>query len=234
MALYEIRRACGHVDEVQIHGSNTRGQHGWRAEQLAEDNCFACKAAGREALNARAAEVATAAGWADLTGSTRQIAWAQTIRGDLVAKLAAEIAGSAPAPVADAVTDLYLRVLLRQTDASWWIDNRTTSPARLAARLATDTDRAALAALREVAEGRAQQIDDTEQPEPESTEPAADSPEAPPTAQAAIGTLRAAGWTVAKLAAEIGVHRSTVYRWQSGQRNPNVGNAAKLALLVRS
>lgn len=71
-----------------------------------------------------------------------------------------------------------------------------------------------------------------EQPGAEQTATAPVEPEPEPTApQAAIGALRAAGWTVAKIAAEVGVHRSSVYRWSHGH-TPNPRNAAALALLI--
>jgi hypothetical protein len=35
-----------------------------------------------------------------------------------------------------------------------------------------------------------------------------------------ITTLRANGWTIKKIAAEVGVHRSTIYRWAAGTYKP--------------
>lgn len=225
MALYEITRSCGHTEEIQIYGSNTRGQREWRAQREAERPCADCARAAHQQRNAEAAAVAAASGLPALTGSPRQVAWAESIRLDGLAQLAdhaARVTGHITDPAAqERTTSVVLRILTRiaeaHTDASWWIDHRRGIPAA-AWDEATDADRAAVVA--------AEQVD----PQPLDDQPA----EQPPAAQAAIAGLRAAGWTVAKIAAECGVHRSTVYRWASGRRTPNTRNAATLALLVRS
>lgn len=49
---------------------------------------------------------------------------------------------------------------------------------------------------------------------------------------AAIREFRAAGWTVADIASDLLVHRSTVYRWQAGTRRPNAANLAALVEAV--
>ena len=233
MARYTIRRSCGHEDEVQIYGPNTRGQREWRARKLGEQPCDACRQAAHDTVNQRAAEMADTAGWPALTGTERQVPWAQTIRADQIAAAVDDINGNPR--ITDAVRGdvikLITEILLRQTSAAWWLDNRRLRGVELARKVATDADRRQLAALREVAAGRTQPVDDAEPADRQ--EPPAQEPETPPsTTQAAIGALRAAGWTVAKLAAELGVHRSTVYRWQSGQRRPSARNAAALALLA--
>lgn len=50
---------------------------------------------------------------------------------------------------------------------------------------------------------------------------------------AALTNLRIAGWTVAKIAAELGVTRGAVYRWRRGG-TPNPRNLAKLVDLSES
>ncbi|MEU7590601.1 hypothetical protein AB0A95_30465 [Micromonospora sp. NPDC049230] len=164
MALTTITRSCGHPEQVQIHGSNTHGQRDRRAQRLASEPCAKCQSTGRAELNARAADVAEHAGWPQLTGSARQVGWAQTIRVDMLTALADTLAATAPASVVGQVTSLYTAVLLRQTDAPWWIANKARDGARLAARLMTDADRAELAALREISDERTQDTATTEQP----------------------------------------------------------------------
>lgn len=51
-------------------------------------------------------------------------------------------------------------------------------------------------------------------------------------AAAAIARLAEAGVDRAALAAELGVHRSTVWRWAAGRRRPNSVNLAALRTLV--
>lgn len=236
MALYNIKHSCGHTSEAQIYGPNSRGQREWKARQLAGEPCPDCRAATYRALNERAAAVATSAGWRPLTGSERQIAWAETIRADKVAELADYITSDPRVPdwARDTLLGIYTEALLRETSAAEWISSRHIRAVRLAIRHITADERARIMALNEIAEGRAQSLADeqpTQQPEQPASPPAEDG-DTPPTTQATIGALRAAGWTVAKLAAELGVHRSTVYRWQSGQRRPNTRNAAALATLA--
>lgn len=234
MSLYDIKRRCGHTDEINIQGTNVRGQREWRAAKLAEDDCFACVRAAKQRrydiLNAQAAEVAAAEGWPALTGSDKQTAWARDIRGMMIAELAAQITD-------ERKLKIYITAALLSTDARWWIDRRDLlkpvrnfmdaidepgiarsnygSIAAQVEKLMTDDDRDALAAT-----------DVPETPE--------DAPSEPETPQATIGALRAAGWTVAKISAEVGVSTSAVYRWATGTRTPNPANRAALALLTRS
>lgn len=48
----------------------------------------------------------------------------------------------------------------------------------------------------------------------------------------AVAEFREAGYTVAEIAADLGLHRSTIYRWQAGTRSPRPSNLAALAELV--
>lgn len=48
----------------------------------------------------------------------------------------------------------------------------------------------------------------------------------------AIREFREAGYTVAEIASDLGLHISTVYRWQAGTRRPNAKNHAALAELI--
>lgn len=58
-----------------------------------------------------------------------------------------------------------------------------------------------------------------------------DTPGTPHEPMAMISALRAAGRTVRDIAAAIGVHASTVYRWARGQFRPTPARAAALAAL---
>jgi hypothetical protein len=225
MARYDITRRCGHDESVQITGP--RNRRDWIIGREKQQLCDACTRAARDDLNTRAAATATVAGWPDPTGSPRQVAWAQSLRVELLTRLADELAtnGLVPADLLDAVTALYARVALRQTEASWWINQRDNQyPARTIQRLFTAEDQAELATIAEARE-RA-----PNQPSTESQQ--AEAGEDPPSPQAAIAALRAAGWTVAKIAAEVGVHRCTVYRWATGTRNPNPANATAIRLIA--
>lgn len=103
------------------------------------DDCYAIRRqTERDAANAAAAAEAKEAGYAELNGSAKQIAWAETIRKkamDALAEFEAEIDD-----LSDTVTDpdllsdyaaeketlVGLRVwLLGHTEAAWWINNRS-------------------------------------------------------------------------------------------------------------
>lgn len=71
-------------------------------------------------VNAESIATARAAGWPDLTGTPRQIGWANTIR---VAKMR-EYEAAAPA-MSDSDQRKFRVVMLRHTDASTWIANRS-------------------------------------------------------------------------------------------------------------
>lgn len=235
MSWYTITRACGHEDEVDIRGTDAHGERARKADWLAQDDCYACKRAARQdrqdQLNARAAELAGAEGWPRLTGSPKQIAWAQDLRATMIAALVDECGDR------DDIAAPLIAAILRNTAASWWIDRRglakpiRTAVDRLGEPGAARHNYRSLRAQAEASmtDAEREQLAAAEAPE-DPADPAETTPDTP---QAAIGALRTAGWTVAKLAAEIGVHRCTVYRWAAGT-NPNPANRAALALITRS
>lgn len=87
MAKYEIEHSCGHVETVDIRGTNVHGERERKAAWLAGRPCRACaEAAARE----RAEEAAKDEGMAELSGSARQVAWALDIRDGMLALLREE------------------------------------------------------------------------------------------------------------------------------------------------
>ena len=110
----------------------------WAEETFVEcDDCYAIRRqAERDAVNAAAAAEAKEAGYAELSGSAKQIAWAETIRKqavDVLAAYEAKIDGRAETDP-DLISDYDakkealagLRVwLLGHSGAAWWIDNRS-------------------------------------------------------------------------------------------------------------
>jgi hypothetical protein len=154
---YEIGRSCGHTEDVQIYGSNVRGERERKAAWLATRPCQRCadgsRTEGRLAEAASAAGQAIAAGLPDLAGTPRQAAWAASIRQQLLDTLRSEV-GQAPAyrHAAGDVMAIYLRIAAPVTEARDWINHRDDPRALLRSRM-TDGDRAALAALRQHAPG---------------------------------------------------------------------------------
>ncbi|KQM21119.1 hypothetical protein ASE73_05325 [Sphingomonas sp. Leaf24] len=107
-----IRHRCGHTQHHDIFAFTAADQT--RTElRLERQRCTDCMATAR--AEQAAADRAAIAGHAlpPLTGSARQVAWADTIRAERLAKLVR----SHPACLAG---------LAAQVDAKWWIDHRRT------------------------------------------------------------------------------------------------------------
>jgi len=143
MAKYEIQHSCGHVRTHTIVGPTKDRPR--RVAYLEDQLCSECWAERkREALardNAAAAAANEDRGLPALTGTPRQIEWAESIR----AEAAAKAAKLAPTPIRDGVeeemglprVEIEVRVaradeaarrrvseIMARTDAGWWIDHR--------------------------------------------------------------------------------------------------------------
>lgn len=123
MARYEITHSCGHIEDHQIYGTNVHGERERKAEWLSGRLCSACyqaqkeqDARQREDDNAAAATENAEMGLVALSGSDKQILWAEAIR--KTARTA--LSGIVKADRADVVFAL----LNLPTTASWWIDHR--------------------------------------------------------------------------------------------------------------
>ncbi|WP_242120289.1 hypothetical protein [Sphingomonas lacusdianchii] len=118
----QIVHACGHEQVHVIYGFDT--QVARKARWLRTTKCRACFVADKkvEQTEAAARDSTTIAhlDLPPLTGSERQVTWAETIRINRLAKLM-----TSPHTSAEADCDLCLRIY----DAKWWIDHRDLSPA---------------------------------------------------------------------------------------------------------
>lgn len=131
-----IKFACGHVAEVEINGDASR------AAYLALDVCPDCAAAKRKAEADALAAQAQANGLPALTGSEKQIVWAEQIRADKIATLKHTrqhqkewIESRVAQGVAKMTVSEYLslwdaaekELLTSKYTARWWIDMRMES-----------------------------------------------------------------------------------------------------------
>lgn len=84
MAQYNIHHTCGHEETAQIYGTNVHGERQRKAEWLESKPCRDCE---RKAMREE-----NLTGAAELTGSDKQVDWANDLRakaiGDIKAKLA--------------------------------------------------------------------------------------------------------------------------------------------------
>lgn len=147
MAWTTVTHSCGHQDRHQLYG---RGKdRDWRAARLAEEPCDACRRAEFEAKNADAAAANAAAGLPPLTGSEKQILWAESIRllkidqahramiGALSTLELQMLFGDEVDPE-DPAIGIVVDALRAVTSARWWIDRRDLKVSYLLAELAQD------------------------------------------------------------------------------------------------
>lgn len=136
MSKYDITYACGHDGRIDIAGPYKNREYlAERESRKLCPECYSAKlAADRAAASAAAAEQAKATGLPALTGSAKQIAWAETIRAKAVAELKILTAYLDALERKPALTDgnrLAIRLgreaiatALSRTYAHEWIDSR--------------------------------------------------------------------------------------------------------------
>lgn len=117
-----VTHSCGHQEEIVIYGKRADRERkiAWLEAQV----CAECRAA-------EATEASKAAGMVALTGSAKQIAWAEDIRGktmDAIAVLKTRTDDEA------AHKDRVIAYLGGITSAEWWIDNRFYAGAKMIRR----------------------------------------------------------------------------------------------------
>jgi len=136
---------CSH--KITIYGGNRKDTD--RKAEWAESEgfiCEDCKENQRQEGNDKAAQANASAGLPELTGSEKQIAWAETIRAEKLSNiekeankefnpLEAEAYYGDDQSMTEAQQNHAVRQIKRQTSASWWIDNRTTKAGHLLAQL---------------------------------------------------------------------------------------------------
>lgn len=131
MAKYEVTRSCGHVETVDLYGP--RKNREWRlenveAEKLCEE-CYKAKLAEeRELANKQAAEAAQAQGLPKLEGTEKQVAWAETIRQEVLTAIDDYILED---EAKDPRVIEIVNHIKSKTSASWWIDRRETNRYRI-------------------------------------------------------------------------------------------------------
>ncbi|WP_070017076.1 hypothetical protein [Streptomyces nanshensis] len=90
MAQQRITFACGHIKTVQLSGPARQRES--RARWLAESECLTCRNAQQDRERAEASErnaaANRAAGLPELEGSPKQVAWAETIRAEMLDEMA--------------------------------------------------------------------------------------------------------------------------------------------------
>ncbi len=133
MAKYDITRACGHEEEIQIYGpvSGRERQAQYESGRLCRACYLAEQAKNRADESKAAAETAKASGMPALTGTEKQIAWAETIRAAAAHSLNAIRPALEAAPEAHRkAADIALGIIdaaMGRTSARDWIESRETT-----------------------------------------------------------------------------------------------------------
>jgi hypothetical protein len=131
MAKYRITRTCGHPETLQIAGPVAGRDR--QAEYESGRLCYECykaeQAKQRTAASQTAAEAAKASGLPSLTGSDKQVAWAETIRAVAVQSLNAlrPMLQAAPDRKAADIAIGIIDATLARTSAHDWIESRPTT-----------------------------------------------------------------------------------------------------------
>lgn len=145
MAKHTVTHSCGHDQEHQVYGPGRDRERklNWLETTLCTDCWKSQQDANREAGNVAAAAANQLAGLIPLTGSEKQIAWAESIRSAICAVLRAaerdldttDLSEVAREEVGGAVA-LVVDEICGQAEAKWWIekgqylDILATNPAR--------------------------------------------------------------------------------------------------------
>lgn len=131
MAKYTVTRSCGHEEVVVLFGN--RQQREYRLQNFEPTKlCYKCWQAEEEKRRAEATLKAQAeaeeSGLPKLVGTEKQVAWAETIRLNVLAKLQdlSERLGLALESSPEEI-DLTIRSIQAKDSAHWWIDHRSTN-----------------------------------------------------------------------------------------------------------
>lgn len=121
MAKYDVTYTCGHTETVELFGKTSERE---RKIEWMEGNCL-CPSCYKE----KQQEEAKAFDLPALTGTPRQVAWAETLRNGVFEKLEFEKLARGKNP-----TDEFVDWLKGQTESRFWIDNKGASVSYLQAK----------------------------------------------------------------------------------------------------
>lgn len=128
MAKYDVIRACGHSEVVNLIGPSK--QRDWRLDNVEPYKlCYECYHVElqrrREEANREAAEAAKESGLPALTGTEKQIAWAETLRMQMIALVEEAVYTRVKEEQRWDIRLLEaIEAVKAKTDARWWIDHR--------------------------------------------------------------------------------------------------------------
>ncbi len=118
MGKYGVTYSCGHEDLIELFGPYEDRQR--KIQWLEESGlCPACYRAKKEA---EAAELFGEL--PPLTGSPKQVAWAEKLRRGAIIELQKEVEHANSQEFREYLIAVSRRILSERTEAKWWIDNK--------------------------------------------------------------------------------------------------------------
>jgi hypothetical protein len=133
MAKYSVTYTCGHSGVIQLYGKcKDREWKLAREEEKLCPDCYLVKLEeDRKKQNAEAAQANQSAGFPQLEGTEKQIAWAETIRKNIIDTIQKTIFDRISEENKNESPEIYEKyvksftALKSHSAASWWIDNRS-------------------------------------------------------------------------------------------------------------
>ena len=114
-----ITHSCGHQEEIVVYGKRVDREK--KIAWLESQPCAECRAA-------ESAEASKAAGMAVLTGSPRQIAWAEDLRCESINAVQKM---EARTETEEVHKDRLIKYLGSIASAEWWIENQGCAGSRM-------------------------------------------------------------------------------------------------------
>lgn len=129
MAQYTVTYACGHTGTVQLYGKTADREY--RLKYYESCDCPECEAKARQQKNAENAAAAAEMDFPALSGSAKQIAWAETIRMEMYNEWMEKVdrfkKSEKTKEDTQDIMDMLDKInytIQHATSASEWIDNR--------------------------------------------------------------------------------------------------------------
>ena len=125
MAKYDVVFSCGHEERIELFGKGTERERkiAWFEKY---GLCSTCYKAEQQAVAAKRAEKW---GLPALTGSPKQIAWAERIRSEFFLQIEEMEKESGHSAAKNKRFGEFFDWVKGQTEASFWIDHHGTGPA---------------------------------------------------------------------------------------------------------
>jgi len=131
MAKYDVTFSCGHEETIELFGKGSERERkiAWFEKYGLCSCCYKAEQQAKAAARAAAWELPA------LTGSPKQIAWAERIRSDFFAEFEEmekeDGHSTAEAAEKDARFGQFLSWVKSQTESRFWIDHKDSHPALL-------------------------------------------------------------------------------------------------------